>query len=107
MSRPSSVVSGPSSVVLGSTTRDTPIEAVRFGDGPQKLLFVGGLTGGYAPNKRGWLKPFASEMSSRMQAMRHRDLTGAVHDEGGAIAMRHLLRAARSEYQAMGKIIAH
>lgn len=53
VSGPSSVVSGPSSVVLGSTTRDTPIEAVRFGDGPQKLLFVGGLTGGYAPSTEG------------------------------------------------------
>ena len=31
------------------------------------------ITGGYSPNKRGWLKPFASEMSTRMQAMRHRD----------------------------------
>ncbi len=28
-------------------------------------------------------------------------------DEGGAIAMRHLVRAARAEYQAMGKVIAH
>ena len=26
------------------------------------------VTGGYAPNKRGWLKPFASEMTTRMQA---------------------------------------
>ena len=28
-------------------------------------------------------------------------------DEGVAIAMRHLVRAARSEYQAMGKVISH
>ena len=35
------------------------------------------ITGGYSPNKRGWLKPFASEMSTRLQAMRHRDITGA------------------------------
>ena len=28
-------------------------------------------------------------------------------DEGVPIAMRHLTRAARSEYQAMGKVIAH
>ena len=31
------------------------------------------VTGGYAPNKRGWLKPFAAEMTTRLQAMRHRD----------------------------------
>ena len=33
------------------------------------------ITGGYSPNRRGWLKPFAAEMSTRLQAMRHRDLT--------------------------------
>jgi hypothetical protein len=27
-------------------------------------------------------------------------------DEGTAIAMRHLMRAARAEYQAMGKVIS-
>ena len=45
------------------------------------------VTGGYAPNRRGWLKPFAAELSTRLQAMRHREITGAVHDEGGAIAL--------------------
>ncbi len=55
------------------------------------------ITGGYSPNKRGWLKPLASEMSSRMQAMRHRDVTGAVHDEGGAIALQ-VLHAGRYGY---------
>ncbi|MDQ4115301.1 MAG: NADPH-dependent 2,4-dienoyl-CoA reductase, partial [Actinomycetota bacterium] len=48
------------------------------------------ITGGYAPNKRGWLKPFASEMSSRLHAAQHRRVTGAVHEEGGAIAMQVL-----------------
>jgi len=55
------------------------------------------VTGGYAPNKRGWLKPFASEMSSRLQAMRHREVTGAVHEEGGAIALQ-VLHAGRYGY---------
>ena len=55
------------------------------------------VTGGYAPNKRGWLKPFASEMSSRLQAMRHREVTDAVHDEGGAIALQ-VLHAGRYGY---------
>lgn len=55
------------------------------------------ITGGYAPNKRGWLKPFASEMSSRMHAARHRQITGAVHDAGGAIAMQ-ILHAGRYGY---------
>ncbi|HEY0950135.1 NADPH-dependent 2,4-dienoyl-CoA reductase [Nocardioides sp.] len=55
------------------------------------------VTGGYAPNRRGWLKPFAAEMTTRLQAMRHRDLTGAVHDEGGAIALQ-VLHAGRYGY---------
>jgi 2,4-dienoyl-CoA reductase (NADPH2) len=55
------------------------------------------VTGGYAPNKRGWLKPFASEMSSRLHAMRHREVTDAVHAEGGAIALQ-VLHAGRYGY---------
>jgi len=55
------------------------------------------VTGGYAPNKRGWLKPFASEMSSRLHAMRHRQITDAVHQEGGAIALQ-VLHAGRYGY---------
>lgn len=55
------------------------------------------ITGGYAPNKRGWLKPFASEMTTRLQAMRHRHLTEPVHEEGGAIALQ-LLHAGRYGY---------
>ncbi|WP_323791009.1 NADPH-dependent 2,4-dienoyl-CoA reductase [Nocardioides sp.] len=55
------------------------------------------VTGGYSPNRRGWLKPLASEMTTRLQAMRHRDVTDAVHDEGGAIAMQ-VLHAGRYGY---------
>ncbi len=55
------------------------------------------ITGGFSPTKRGWLKPFAAEMTTRLQAMRHRDLTEAVHAEGGAIAMQ-VLHAGRYAY---------
>ncbi len=55
------------------------------------------VTGGYSPNRRGWLKPFAAEMSTRLQAMRHRQITDAVHDEGGAIALQ-VLHAGRYGY---------
>ncbi|HEU4810559.1 MAG TPA: NADPH-dependent 2,4-dienoyl-CoA reductase [Nocardioides sp.] len=58
------------------------------------------VTGGYAPNKRGWLKPFASELTTRLQAMRHREITGAVHDEGGAIALQ-VLHAGRYGYHPL------
>ena len=55
------------------------------------------ITGGYAPNKRGWLKPFAGEMTTRLHAMRHREITDAVHAEGGAIALQ-VLHAGRYGY---------
>ncbi|WP_203338248.1 NADPH-dependent 2,4-dienoyl-CoA reductase [Nocardioides limicola] len=58
------------------------------------------ITGGYSPNKRGWLKPLASELSTRLQAMRHREITGAVHDEGGAIALQ-VLHAGRYGYHPL------
>jgi 2,4-dienoyl-CoA reductase (NADPH2) len=55
------------------------------------------VTGGFAPDRRGWLKPFASEMTSRLQAMRHLEVTEAVHQEGGAIALQ-VLHAGRYGY---------
>jgi 2,4-dienoyl-CoA reductase (NADPH2) len=58
------------------------------------------ITGGYAPNKRGWLKPLAAEMTTRLQAMRHERVTAAVHDEGGAIAMQ-ILHAGRYGYHPL------
>ncbi len=58
------------------------------------------ITGGYAPTKRGWLKPFASEMTNRLHAMRHERITGSVHDAGGAIAMQ-ILHAGRYGYHPL------
>jgi 2,4-dienoyl-CoA reductase (NADPH2) len=55
------------------------------------------VTGGYAPNKRGWLKPFAGEMASRLQAERHRQVTDAVHVHAAAIALQ-VLHAGRYGY---------
>jgi 2,4-dienoyl-CoA reductase (NADPH2) len=55
------------------------------------------VTGGYAPNRRGWLKPLASEMTTRLQAARHLQVTDAVHAEGGAIALQ-VLHAGRYAY---------
>ncbi|MEP9384399.1 NADPH-dependent 2,4-dienoyl-CoA reductase [Nocardioides sp. KR10-350] len=55
------------------------------------------VTGGYSPNKRGWLKPFASEMSNRLHAARHVRVTDAVHEHDGAIALQ-VLHAGRYGY---------
>ena len=55
------------------------------------------VTGGYSPNVRGWLLPFGSMMTRRSHADRHRQVTDAVHAEGGAIALQ-LLHAGRYGY---------
>ncbi|GAA1631293.1 NADPH-dependent 2,4-dienoyl-CoA reductase [Kribbella alba] len=55
------------------------------------------VTGGYAPNRTGWLTPFGSRLTSRRQALKHRVVTDAVHAEGGLIALQ-ILHAGRYSY---------
>jgi 2,4-dienoyl-CoA reductase (NADPH2) len=93
------VVMGSMHTGLEDRVRDLPALATYFAErarGGVGLI----VTGGYAPNKRGWLKPFASEMTTRLQAMRHREVTGAVHEEGGAIALQ-VLHAGRYGYHPL------
>ncbi|GAA2149983.1 NADPH-dependent 2,4-dienoyl-CoA reductase [Nocardioides koreensis] len=93
------VVMGSMHTGLEDRVRDLPALAAYFAErarGGVGLI----VTGGYAPNKRGWLKPFASEMTTRLHAMRHREVTGAVHDEGGAIALQ-VLHAGRYGYHPL------
>ncbi|KQY03234.1 NADPH-dependent 2,4-dienoyl-CoA reductase [Mycobacterium sp. Root135] len=58
------------------------------------------ITGGYAPNRTGWLLPFAAEMLSPSDARRHRRITAAVHDEGGKILLQ-ILHAGRYAYHPL------
>ena len=55
------------------------------------------ITGGYAPNRTGWLLPFAAQMTSSSEARRHRRITGAVHDADGKILLQ-ILHAGRYAY---------
>src|SRR5690242_17945723 len=55
------------------------------------------ITGGYAPNRTGWLLPLASELLSSAEARRHRHITGAVHEAGGKIVLQ-ILHAGRYAY---------
>ena len=48
------------------------------------------ITGGYAPNRTGWLLPFAAQMLSTSDARRHRRITRLVHDAGGKILLQVL-----------------
>lgn len=41
---------GPERVVLGQTDRGTPLEAVRFGNGLETVIFIGGMSAGFAPS---------------------------------------------------------
>ncbi|BDE60057.1 FAD-dependent oxidoreductase [Rhodococcus hoagii] len=56
------------------------------------------VTGGYAPNRSGWLLPFGAKLTNRFEARRHRTITRAVHDAGGKIALQ-ILHAGRYSYQ--------
>ncbi len=55
------------------------------------------VTGGYSPNRRGWLLPFAGDMTSASDARRHKTITDAVHAEDGKIALQ-ILHAGRYSY---------
>ncbi|MBF6351404.1 NADPH-dependent 2,4-dienoyl-CoA reductase [Nocardia flavorosea] len=55
------------------------------------------ITGGYAPNRTGWLLPFGAKLTSRTEAYRHRIVTRAVHDAGAKIALQ-ILHAGRYAY---------
>ncbi|MGH3530978.1 MAG: FAD-dependent oxidoreductase [Mycobacterium sp.] len=58
------------------------------------------ITGGYAPNRTGWLLPFASELVSSAEAHRHRRITNAVHEADGKILLQ-ILHAGRYAYHPL------
>ncbi|MDP2308412.1 MAG: NADPH-dependent 2,4-dienoyl-CoA reductase [Pseudomonadota bacterium] len=55
------------------------------------------VTGGVSPNRAGQLKPFAATLSTSREAARHKNVTDAVHAEGGRIALQ-ILHAGRYAY---------
>jgi 2,4-dienoyl-CoA reductase (NADPH2) len=52
------------------------------------------VTGGLAPNRRGWLAPFGAKLSDHSEARKHQQITSAVHAEEGKIALQ-ILHAGR------------
>lgn len=58
------------------------------------------VTGGIAPNRAGWVAPFAAKLSTQAEARQHRIITEAVHSEGGKIAMQ-ILHAGRYGYHPL------
>lgn len=55
------------------------------------------ITGGISPNFAGRTSPFAASLNFPWQVSKHRRITDAVHEEGGAIVMQ-LLHAGRYAY---------
>ena len=55
------------------------------------------VTGGIAPNRAGWVKPFAGKLSNALEERLHRQVTEPVHEAGGRIAMQ-ILHAGRYAY---------
>ena len=58
------------------------------------------VTGGFAPNVAGWTKPFAGMLATSGAARRHRQVTNAVHQEGGKIALQ-ILHTGRYGYHPL------
>ena len=58
------------------------------------------VTGGYAPNITGWVKPFAGMLTTSRAAKKHKQVTDAVHTEGGKLAMQ-ILHAGRYAYHPL------
>ncbi|MFK8077718.1 MAG: FAD-dependent oxidoreductase [Granulosicoccus sp.] len=84
---------------LEDRARDYPKLAAYFAErarGGAGLM----VTGGIAPNIRGWLGPFSGMLNSRWQVGRHQQVTSAVHDEGGKICMQ-ILHAGRYGYHPL------
>lgn len=58
------------------------------------------VTGGFAPNVVGWLKPFGSKLSWPWEVRPHKFLTAAAHDGGAKICLQ-LLHAGRYGYHPL------
>ena len=58
------------------------------------------VTGGIAPNREGWVGPFAAKLSTSSEVQKHKKITKAVHDEGGKICMQ-ILHSGRYAYHPL------
>jgi 2,4-dienoyl-CoA reductase (NADPH2) len=93
---PNRIVMGSMHTGLEDRARDFPKLAAYFAArarGGAGLL----VSGGIAPNRAGWAKPFAGRLSSAKEVPQHRLVTEAVHAEGGKICMQ-ILHTGRYAY---------
>jgi len=93
---PNRVLMGSMHTGLEDKRRDFPKLAEYFAErarGGVGLM----VTGGFSPNITGWLVPFSGKLSWRWEVGKHKQVTSAVHAEGGRICMQ-LLHAGRYAY---------
>jgi 2,4-dienoyl-CoA reductase (NADPH2) len=84
---------------LEDRARDFPRLAAYLGEraaGGAALI----VTGGFAPNVSGWLKPFGGKLSWPWEIGPHRLLTRAVHEHGAKLCLQ-LLHAGRYAYHPL------
>src|SRR5690242_20085184 len=93
---PNRIVMGSMHTGLEDRVADFPKLAAYFAErarGGAGLL----VSGGIAPNRAGWAKPFAGKLSAKREVGRHRLVTDAVHEAGGLICMQ-ILHTGRYAY---------
>ena len=93
---PNRILMGSMHTGLEDRSRDFPKLAAYFAErarGGVGLM----VTGGFSPNIAGWLKPFGSKLSWPWEVYKHRQVTRAVHAEGGKLCLQ-LLHAGRYAY---------
>jgi 2,4-dienoyl-CoA reductase (NADPH2) len=93
------IVMGSMHTGLEDRARDYPKLAAYFAErakGGAGLL----ITGGLAPNRAGWIAPFAGKLATTRETRRHRIVTSAVHRAGGRICMQ-ILHAGRYGYHPL------
>ncbi|RDZ27693.1 NADPH-dependent 2,4-dienoyl-CoA reductase [Lysobacter silvisoli] len=96
---PNRVLMGSMHTGLEDKAADFPKLAAYFGEraaGGVGLI----VTGGFAPNIVGWLKPFGGKLSWRWEAGKHRQVTAAVHEHGSRICLQ-ILHAGRYGYHPL------
>lgn len=96
---PNRVLMGSMHTGLEDRAADFPKLAAYFGErsaGGVGLI----VTGGFAPNVAGWLKPFGGKLGWSWEVAKHRQVTRAVHDHDGRICLQ-LLHAGRYGYHPL------
>lgn len=96
---PNRVLMGSMHTGLEDHARDFPKLAAYFAERAEGGVGLM-VTGGFAPNLRGWLKPLSGTLSRSWHVRRHRAVTSAVHAHGARICLQ-ILHAGRYAYHPL------